>query len=165
MVIRFDEKQVRAMGRSSRGVRAIKIKPADQLVSVSLIDPDTIKVYLLLITLKGFGKNIRVDEFKVQNRGGVGVKALKFRKTIAGDKVTDAEVVERTDEVIVATQNGTICRQKVENISIQRRTSQGVKIVKLDDSDEVISMAKVIESIEEENEESPTEKKEAALTK
>ena len=129
MVIRFDEKQVRAMGRTSRGVRAIKIKPDDTLVSVSLIDPDTTKEYLLLLTTKGYGKNIRVDEFKVQNRGGIGVKALKFRKTVPGDKVTDAEVVERDDEIIVATYSGNICRQKVNNISIQRRTSQGVRII------------------------------------
>lgn len=152
MVIRFDEKQVRAMGRTSRGVRAIKIKPDDTLVSVSLIDPETTKLYLLLLTTKGHGKNIRVDEFKVQNRGGIGVKAVKFRKTVPGDQVTDAEVVEKEDEIIVATFNGTICRQKVANISIQRRTSQGVRIIKLDANDEVISMAKVIE-IKEEDEE------------
>ena len=149
MVIRFDEKQVRAMGRTSRGVRAIKIKPDDNLVSVSLIDPETTKLFLLLLTTKGHGKNIRVDEFKVQNRGGIGVKALKFRKTVPGDRVTDAEVVEKEDEIIVATFNGTICRQKVANISIQRRTSQGVRIIKLDDKDEVISLAKVIEIKEE----------------
>ncbi|MBL6723047.1 MAG: DNA gyrase subunit A [Candidatus Margulisbacteria bacterium] len=145
MVIRFDEGQVRSMGRTSRGVRAIKIKPDDRLVSVSLIDPDTTKLFLLLLTTKGHGKNIRVDEFKVQNRGGIGVKALKFRKTVPGDKVTDAEVVEKDDEIIVATFNGTICRQKVANISIQRRTSQGVRIIKLDANDDVISMAKVID--------------------
>lgn len=153
MVIRFDEKQVRAMGRTSRGVRAIKIKADDTLVSVSLIDPETTKLFLLLLTTKGHGKNIRVDEFKVQNRGGIGVKALKFRKTVPGDKVTDAEVVEKEDEIIVATYNGTICRQKVANISIQRRTSQGVRIIKLDDKDEVISLAKVIEINDEETEE------------
>ena len=73
------------------------------------------------------------------------MKALKFRKTVPGDKVTDAEVVEKDDEIIVATFNGTICRQKVANISIQRRTSQGVRIIKLDANDDVISMAKVIE--------------------
>ena len=70
--------------------------------------------------------------------------------------MTDAEVVEKEDEIIVATYNGTICRQKVANISIQRRTSQGVRIIKLDNEDEVISLAKVIEikddePIEEEN--------------
>ncbi len=149
MVIRFDEKQVRSMGRTSRGVRAIKIKPDDNLVSVSLIDPDTTKLFLLLLTTKGHGKNIRVDEFKIQNRGGIGVKALKFRKTVPGDQVTDAEVVEKHDEIIVATFNGTICRQKVANISVQRRTSQGVRIIKLDDNDEVISLAKVVEISEE----------------
>ncbi len=161
MVIRFDESQVRSMGRTSRGVRAIKIKPDDDLVSVSLIDPDTTKCFLLLLTLKGYGKNIRVDEFKIQNRGGIGVKALKFRKTLPGDCVTDAEVVEKDDEIIVATHSGTICRQKVANISIQRRTSQGVRIIKLDNNDEVMSLAKVIETIEEDDTEDAKKKIEA----
>ena len=98
-----------------------------------------------------------MDEFKVQNRGGIGVKALKFRKTIPGDLVTDAEVVEKEDEIIVATFSGNICRQKVANISVQRRTSQGVRIIKLDDKDEVISMAKVMEMEEEEKAEASTE--------
>ena len=68
------------MGRTSRGVRAIKIKMDDNLVSVSLIDPETTKLYLLLLTTKGHGKNIRVDEFKVQNRGGIGLKPLNSEK-------------------------------------------------------------------------------------
>jgi DNA gyrase subunit A len=157
MVMRFEETQVRAAARTARGVRAIRIKPDDYLVSVGLIDPDTTKCFLLLLTSKGYGKNMRVDEFKVQNRGGVGVKALKFRKTIPGDLVTDAEVVEKDDDIIVATLNGTICRQKVSNISIQRRTSQGVKIIKLDNSDHVISLAKVVDVPEGEGVEDSTE--------
>lgn len=152
MVMRFDEEQVRCMGRVSRGVRAIKIKSQDTLVSVNLIDPNTTKAFLLLLTKKGYGKNMRVDEFKVQNRGGIGVKALRFRKTVPGDHVTDAGVVEKHDEVIIATFNGTICRQKVSNISVQRRTSQGVRIVRLDENDDVISMANVIDLPEIESE-------------
>ncbi len=134
------------------------------LVSVSLIDPDTTKSFLLLLTLKGYGKNIRVDEFKIQNRGGIGVKALKFRKTIPGDLVTDAEVVEKEDEIIVATFSGNLCRQKVANISVQRRTSQGVRIIKLDNNDEVMSMAKVIEMEDEDTENSSNNDTEATVT-
>ena len=145
MVIRFEESQARPLGRSSRGVKAIKIKPEDELVDVNLIDPDDDKTFLLLITTKGYGKNLKTNEFKCQKRGGVGVKALKFRKTVPGDCVKSAVICSKEDEIMMATKNGTICRQKVENISIQRRASQGVIVLKLDKNDELIAMAKVVE--------------------
>lgn len=150
MAIRFEESQVRAMGRSSRGVRAIKIKPEDNLVSVDLIDREDEKSFFLLLTKKGYGKNLRVNEFKCQNRGGIGVKALKFRKTVPGDLVTGAVIATKEDELMIATVKGTICRQQIKNISVQRRASQGVIVVKLDKSDEVTSIAKMVIEDEEE---------------
>ena len=150
MVIRFKESLVRAMGRGSRGVRAIRIKEQDELVSMDIIDDTEEKLYLLILTHKGYGKNLKVNEFKCQNRGGVGVHALKFRKTVPGDKVTGALTMEPEDEMMVITKNGTICRQKIANISVQRRASQGVRVIKLDDKDEVIAMAKVMKDEETE---------------
>lgn len=151
MVMRFSEDQVRVMGRGSRGVRAIRIRPEDTLSGVDLIDPEEEKSLLLLMTKKGYGKNIRVNEFRTQGRGGVGVKALKFRKTIKDDKVIDMLIVKREEEFVVATQQGTICRQEIKNISIQRRESQGVIIMKLDSGDEVTAIAKVMDDEGEEN--------------
>jgi len=151
MVIRFEESQARPLGRSSRGVKAIKIKPEDELVDVNLIDPEDDKTFLLLITTKGYGKNLRTNEFKCQKRGGVGVKALKFRKTVPGDHVKSAIICTQDDEIMMATKNGTICRQEVSRISVQRRASQGVIVLKLDKKDELIALAKVVrdESSEE----------------
>lgn len=144
MMMRFSEAQVREVGRGSRGVRAIKIREHDTLAGVGLIDPNEDRLLVLLMTLKGYGKNMKVNEFRTQGRGGVGVKALKFRKTIKGDKVIDMSIVKREDEFVAATKKGTICRQKIANISVQRRESQGVIIIKLDADDEVTAIAKVI---------------------
>lgn len=143
MVIRFDEQQTRPLPRASRGVRGIKIRPEDSLVSMNVVDRNEEKLYLLIITNYGYGKNIRIDEFKCQNRAGIGVKCLKFRKTQPGDAVTDADTVTKEDEIIIVSRSGTLCRQRVSSISAQRRESQGVRIVKLDSKDSVIAMAKV----------------------
>ncbi|MDA1352962.1 MAG: DNA gyrase subunit A [bacterium] len=142
MVIRFEEEKVRAMGRASRGVKGIKIKPEDNLVCADLIEKESKELFLLL-TLKGYGKNLRVDEFKTQGRGGIGVKALKFRKTVPGDRMIDGVIVDKEDEIMMVTLKGTLCRQKISAISVQRRASQGVRVVKLDEKDEVLALAKV----------------------
>ena len=142
MVIRFEEKQARPMGRVSRGVRGIKIKPEDTLVSMAVIEPES-KSNLLIITTNGFGKNVLIDEFKCQNRGGIGVKGLKFRKTIKGEQVTDAIVAQKENEIMIVTKSGTMCRQKIAAISTQRREAMGVKILKLDAGDQVMAMSQV----------------------
>ncbi|MBT6121305.1 DNA gyrase subunit A [bacterium] len=149
MVIRFDEDQIRSMGRTARGVRGIKIKENDTLVNMSTVEKDA-KQLLSLITKKGYGKNLKVDEFKRQNRGGIGVMSLRFRKTIKLDSVVDSAVVNLEDEVMFVSQKGTLCRQAVAKISVQRRESQGVRVIKLDDKDTVMSMAKVVANDEEE---------------
>lgn len=148
MVIRFNEDQARPLGRSSRGVRGIRIKPEDELIGMATIQPDDTSQHLLILTLKGYGKNIRLAEFRCQARGGIGVRCLRFRKTVKGDHVSDACIVSKDQELMIVTKNGTLCRQKISAISIQRRESQGVRIVKLDADDSVISMSPVIEEIE-----------------
>jgi DNA gyrase subunit A len=155
MVIRFEEEQARPLGRASRGVRGIKIRPEDTLISMNIVDREEEKLFIMIITNYGYGKNIRVDEFKCQNRAGIGVKSLKFRKTQPGDAVTDAVIVNKEDDVMIVTSSGTLCRQKVSSISVQRRESQGVRIVKLDSKDSVIAMSKVPTEEEEVEEETP----------
>lgn len=152
MVIRFDEDQARPLGRASRGVKGIKIRKEDTLVCMNAINKDEDKLFFLIVTSYGYGKNMRVDEFKTQNRGGIGVKGLNFRKTMPGDYVTDAVVTKKDNDIMMVTENGTMCRQSVKNISVQRRESQGVRIVKLDNKDRVIAMSKVPEFIDEEEE-------------
>jgi DNA gyrase subunit A len=150
MVIRFEEEQARPLGRASRGVKGINIKPKDSLVCSTVIDRDETKLHLLVITNYGYGKNIKIDEFRNQNRGGIGVMCLKFRKTMPGDNVTDAVITKKDDEIILVTASGVVCKQNVEKISVQKRASQGVRIMKPDDKDSIIAMSRVIKADEEE---------------
>ena len=152
MVIRFEEEQARPLGRASRGVKGIKIKENDDLVCSTVVDRDETKLHLLVITNYGYGKNIKIEEFRNQNRGGVGVMCLKFRKTQPGDKVTDAVVTKKDDEIILVTASGVVCRQSVDKISVQKRASQGVRIMKPDDKDSIIAMSRVITDDEESSE-------------
>jgi DNA gyrase subunit A len=163
MVIRFNEEQVRSLSRTSRGMRGIRIKPEDTLISMDVIDPEADNLNLLIITLKGYGKNIRIREFRCQARGGIGVKCLKFRKTVPGDKITDAMVASKDNELMVVTKNGTMCRQKIENIATQRRESQGVIIIKLDKADEVMAMSEIGNKDEEQDDEEEKDKKDQQL--
>lgn len=145
IAIRFPENDVRSSGRSSRGVIGIRIKPDDKLVSMNLIRPDNNDLFLLIITKYGYGKNMRIAEFKNQKRGGIGVISLRFRKRLVDDCVCDAVITDKTKEIATVTKNGTLARQKVRNVSVQRRESQGVIIVRIDSGDQVIA----VDSIEE----------------
>ena len=149
MVIRFNESQVREMGRASRGVRGIRIKPEDSLVSMDVIDPDEEKLHLLVVTKHGYGKNILVDRFRCQTRGGVGVRSIKFRVPLKDEAVSDAVITSKENQLMIVTKNGTICRQEVSSISTQKREAQGVRIVKLDKKDQVMAIAKVQNEPEE----------------
>lgn len=143
ILIRFEEKQVRSMGRASRGIRGIKIRNEDSLISMNAIDHDDEVSRLLIITRYGYGKNIRLSEFRCQNRGGIGVKCLTFRKSIKDDSVKDAVIATREQETIIVTEKGTLCKQHVGKISTQKREAQGVRIVKCDDGDYIIAMSVV----------------------
>jgi DNA gyrase subunit A len=143
MVIRFDEDQARPLGRASRGVKGIRIKPEDRLVSMAAISPEEKQLHLLLITTNGYGKNVKVDEFKCQARGGVGVKSLRFRKTVPGDHVVDAITCSKENDMMIVSRDGTLCRQKIGAVSTQKRSSQGVKIAKLDAGDTVIAISEI----------------------
>ncbi|MFT5170266.1 MAG: DNA gyrase subunit A [Candidatus Marinamargulisbacteria bacterium] len=152
MAIRFQEDQVRAMGRSSRGVRGIRLRPEDELVSADVVEREEQKLNLLIITKKGYGKNIRISEFRCQARGGIGVKSLTFRKTVKGDRVVDAVTVLKDNEIMIVTNSGTMCRQEINKISTQRRVSQGVRIMNISNSDEVVAVNQVIDDPDEDEE-------------
>ena len=151
MAIRFKESQIRCMGRSARGVKGIKIKENDYLIAMDTIEPDDNKQQLLLITRKGYGKNLKVNEFKCQSRGGIGVRSIKLRKTVKDDNVQDAIISKKENEVMIVTQDGTMCRQRIDKISTQRRVSQGVRIMKLDAKDEITALAQVIADTDDSN--------------
>ena len=143
--IRFDEKDVRATGRTSMGVRGINLIDNDEVVAMQL---DEQGEYLLVASEKGMGKRTHVSEFNVQNRGGKGVKCYNITgKT--GD-VVGAKAVNEDDEIMIINTDGIIIRMECASISVQGRVTSGVKLINLHDNSIIASIAKVRESEEAE---------------
>ncbi|MCR5135412.1 MAG: DNA gyrase subunit A, partial [Clostridiales bacterium] len=144
--ISFHEKDVRPMGRTATGVRAIKLEDDDEVVSMCLGQPG---VKLLAVTEKGFGKRTPIEDYKVQARGGKGLLTYdkaKFKKT---GKLVGAMVVDDDDELLMINSNGIIIRIKASDVSVLGRATQGVKIMKVEEGNAIISMAKVVKEEED----------------
>ncbi len=143
--VRFDENDVRAMGRGAAGVRGIKLKKAnDRVVGADTISPDQKKSALLVVTENGYGKRTLISAFKKQKRGGSGIKAAAV--TDKTGMIVHAAVVRSDDEVsdlIVTSQKGQIIRIPLGSISILGRATQGVRIMKPKASD-TISAATIL---------------------
>jgi DNA gyrase subunit A len=145
MTIRFNENDVRAMGRTAAGVRGMKLKNADDaVVSVDLARDDTA---ILIMTEAGYGKRTQLDKFNVQGRGGQGVKGMKL--TGKKGEVVAAFMVGLDDEIVAVSSNGITIRMAVREISSQGRDATGVKVMNMDDGDSVSSVAPILASDEE----------------
>ncbi len=144
--ISFSEEDVRPMGRSAGGVRAIALEGDDEVVSMELTQPEE---ELLVVTRNGFGKRTPVKDYKIQARGGKGLLTYdksKFKKT--GDLI-GAMVVKDDDEVLLINSDGIIIRIAASDVSKLSRATQGVKIMKVAEDANIVSMAKVIREDEE----------------
>ncbi|MGA1522169.1 MAG: DNA gyrase subunit A [Ilumatobacteraceae bacterium] len=140
MTIRFNEGDVRAMGRSAAGVRGMKLKSAeDRVVSVDVARDDTA---ILIMTEAGYGKRTQLDKFNVQGRGGQGVRGIK----LTGKKghVVAAFMVGLEDEIVAVASGGVTIRMEVREISSQGRDATGVRIMNLDDGQVVASVAPIL---------------------
>ncbi|HAZ33027.1 MAG TPA: DNA gyrase subunit A, partial [Acidimicrobiaceae bacterium] len=140
MTIRFNEGDVRAMGRSAAGVRGMKLKTDDDaVVSCDVARDDTA---ILLMTEAGFGKRTQLDKFNTQGRGGQGVRGIK----LTGKKgvVAAAFMVGIEDEIVAVSSGGVTIRMEVREISSQGRDATGVRIMNLDDGQTVASVAPII---------------------
>ena len=144
--IRFPEHDVRPMARDTRGVRGIKLRAGDEVVSAAVTGEDE---QLLLLTSGGYGKRTNVAEFNRQNRGGIGVKAMKLTR-VRGNLV-EAMAVRPGDEIVVTSTGGILIRQGVDAISRQRRDSTGVRVMNLAEGTELSAVALV--QMEEDGEE------------
>ncbi len=142
MAIRFDETDVREMGRNAMGVKAINLRKGDNVVAMDLVQADK---HLLVISELGFGKRTALDEYKVQRRGGTGLKTYNI-KDKTGD-IISAKVVDANDEIMMISQGGTIIRLVADEISIMGRSTQGVTLMKIKD-DKVVAVAKYVEETE-----------------
>ena len=142
MSIRFDEKDVRAMGRTARGVKGISLGRSDEVVGAEVIDFDD-KGTILIITSKGFGKRTSLEEYRRQSRGGVGIITQKITDKVG--YVVGVKKVEDNDSILVTTNEGQTIRTPVKNISVFSRNTQGVKVIRLKGSEYVTGVALIKE--------------------
>ncbi len=145
MTIRFNENDVRSMGRTAGGVRGMKLKNAeDAVVSVDVARDDTA---ILIMTESGYGKRTQLDKFNVQGRGGQGVRGMKL--TGKKGEVVAAFMVGLDDEIVAISNNGITIRMEVRQISSQGRDATGVKIMNMDPGDSVGSVAPILATDDE----------------
>lgn len=143
MAIQFEEKEVRPIGRTGRGVRGITLKKDDKVVCMNVIGEQQT---VLTITENGFGKRTNSLEYRVQSRGGKGT--INIKCTIRNGKVVSIKIVSDEDQLMVITSDGNIVRMRVDEISTIGRNTQGVRIVSLKGDTKVVDMARVIEKEE-----------------
>jgi DNA gyrase subunit A len=171
MAIHFkaDNQQLRPLGRATRGVRSMKMKGQDEVVSMDILpsqliagmetatddEPEELEVetdeiltddtssgpWVLAITQGGFGKRVPVTQFRLQNRAGMGVKAIKFKSK--RDRLVSLHVVGQNDELMLVSNRGIIIRQDVNAISLQSRMATGVRVQRLDDDDAIAAVAPI----------------------
>jgi DNA gyrase subunit A len=139
MAIRFKEGDARPMGRATAGVRGLRLKEGDEVVGMVVTRPDST---LLVVSENGLGKRTAVDAYRLQNRGGSGVINLKTSKKTG--EVVAIRAVSEGEQLMMMTKNGVVNRQRVSEISVIGRNTQGVKLMNLDKGDVVVDVARVI---------------------
>ncbi|MBP8912469.1 MAG: DNA gyrase subunit A [Phycisphaerae bacterium] len=146
MTIRFDEKEVRSMGRASRGVRGIKLRPNDEVVG--MVIPDE-KAALFTVCEMGYGKRTAVENYRVQSRGGVGL--INIKTSARNGKVVSLKSVLAGDDLMLITANGMIIRTGLDEIRSIGRNTQGVRLIKLKEGDKLVAAEKIAaEDLEDE---------------
>lgn len=142
MAIRFPVKDLRPLGRTARGVTAMKMRAGDEIVDFSTLPNNDHTADVLIITNDGFGKRTNVAEFRSQNRGGIGLISTKFKN--AKSRVTNTCIVTENDELMVVSANGVVVRLRAGEISRQSRMATGVRMQNLDENDYVASVTKIV---------------------
>ncbi|QYO63762.1 DNA gyrase C-terminal beta-propeller domain-containing protein [Leptolyngbya sp. 7M] len=163
---RATDEQLRPLGRPTRGVKAMALKKSDELISMDILPSQVVASiaegdeadadseseeleaecntqgpWALVITMGGLGKRVPITQFRLQNRAGMGLRSIKFRK--ANDRLASLRIVNEDDEIILVTSRGIIIRQAVKAISCQSRAATGVRVQKLDDDDAIVAVALV----------------------
>ena len=138
--IRFNEIDVNPTGRSTAGVRAMRLAEDDVVVALGLVKAEG---DIVVISENGYGKRTDLTEYHTQPRGGKGVTTLKVSEKTG--QVASAQIVRGNEEIMVISREGTLIRTSVGDISTLGRATQGVKIMKLDDGDAVIATARFVD--------------------
>ena len=149
--IRFSEDKVRSMGRNASGVRAITVdSEIDQVVGMIVVkEGDGFDV--MVVSEKGYGKRSSLDDYRITNRGGKGVKTITVSEKTG--ELVSLKVVNDEDDLMIITKKGTMIRMGVDTLRVMGRATQGVRLINLRTNDEIASIAKVPASEEEEEEE------------
>jgi DNA gyrase subunit A len=150
--IRFNEEKVRPMGRNASGVRGVSLaNEEDELIGMVTVDPTDESNSILVVSEKGYGKRTSLEDYRITNRGGKGVKTLSITEK-TGNLVAIKAVTDDNDLVVI-NKTGVMIRIGMDDIRVMGRATQGVKIINLKKNDEIASVAKVPAAEEEENEE------------
>ncbi|CAM4248876.1 DNA gyrase subunit A [Jeotgalicoccus halotolerans] len=144
-LIRFEEEQVRSMGRTAAGVKGINLRVDDEVVGVDVLDPGQ---HVLIVTDKGYGKLTHEEEYRSIKRGGFGVKTANL--TDKNGKLVFIASVDRDEDMMIVTDKGVIIRLTIDAISITSRNTQGVRLIRLDEEQDVATVAVVKNEIAEE---------------
>lgn len=142
--IHFKESAVRPMGRTAAGVRGITLdedRPDDAVVGMVCIDPEDRGATILVVSEKGNGKRSEVDDYRLTNRGGKGVKTMQVTEK-TGDVIA-INAVHNEDDLMITTKSGIIIRMPVDNIRVTGRATQGVRVIRLDDEDDIADITVV----------------------
>jgi DNA gyrase subunit A len=145
MAIRFEEGDVRPMGRTAYGVRGITLRDEDYVVAMEVVKPGGT---LLTVTERGYGKRTEIEEYRVQSRGGVGI--INIQTSDRNGQVVGVAYVQEGDELLVITQQGMILRMQTNDVRAIGRATQGVKLIDIEAEDQVVSIARLVEKEEEE---------------
>lgn len=147
MSIRFKEEEVRAVGRTSMGVKGINLGKDDKVVGMEPISSE--EDYILAITENGFGKRTEVEEYREQARAGKGI--LTYKTTAKTGHIIGVKIVNDKDDVMLITDTGVVIRINVKDISVLGRNTQGVTLMRTSDGGKVVNMAKIPQEDETEN--------------
>ena len=142
--IKFSEAKVRKMGRAAHGVRGISLAKKDEVIGMVVARKDTA---ILTVTALGFAKRTTAEEYRLTSRGGKGI--INIKVTSKNGEAISLKTVSDNDELMVITQNGVFLRCAVKDIRTTGRSSQGVRLIKIEDKDHVSCIASVIAEEEE----------------
>ena len=140
MAIRFEETDVRAMGRTAYGVRGIALREGDEVVAMEVVREGGT---LLTVAQNGYGKRTGLDEYRLQTRGGVGI--INIQTSDRNGKVVGIAYVHEDDELMIISQQGMIIRMRAGDVRSIGRATQGVRLIGIEEGDEVVGIAKLAE--------------------
>jgi DNA gyrase subunit A len=147
--IRFNESTVRAMGRTATGVRAIRLAEGDIVLGMIAIE-DAKTTNVLVVSENGLGKRSDVEDYRITNRGGKGVMAMNVTEKTG--KLVAIKEVDDSNDIMIMTKKGITIRMAVADLRVLGRVTQGVRLINLDDKDEIASIAKIVNIEEPESE-------------